>query len=188
MHAEQAEEIDEVKFRDLALMDGESVDSTLNFGNGRGDGEAAGADVIVLTDKRVIQIGSNGRSHNVTFVSLKDVDTVEVTKHKKGYSGYVWGALAVVVAIGVWQVWDSPTWSPLAALAVLFMGIYLAVDHVISPGATQATFRAGASVLQYGIGKDEQSAEAYAFINRLFQLKIDAERDGVMSSGRFSPR
>ena len=188
MSAEETVEIDEPKFQELVLMDGESVDSTLNTGNGRSDGEATGADVIVLTDKRVIQIGSNGRSHHVTFVSLKDVDTVEVTKHRKGHGGYVWGALAVLVSVGVWRLWDSPTWSPLAALAVLFMGIYLVVDHVISPGATQAIFRAGASVLQYDIGKDEQSAEAYTFISRLFQLKGDAERDGVTGRGRFSPR
>lgn len=188
MRVEDPVGIGNLRFRELPLMDGEHVDSILNVSNVKNAGEDSGADVIVLTNKRIIQTGSDRRVQKVIFTSLKDVDTIEVTRHSKGYGGYVWGVLAVVASLGIWQVWDSTTWSPIIALAVLLVGVYLVVDHVITPRSNQAMFKTSASTLQCDIDKEENSVQVYTFINRLFQLKTDIERNVNSDSRYFSPR
>ena len=178
-------DLERLGFGDLSLIDGEQIDTALDLTNGRSGEDATASNVILLTDRRVIHLNTNGRTRGVVFASLQDMDTVEIASEGHGYSGFVWGGLAFVVAFFLWQVWDHPIGSALAAGVVALMGVYLIVDQWLTPGILRATFNAGPSKLQCGIGSEPASKELYGFINRLFQLKGE---DGTRPPRTFSPR
>ena len=165
-------EIEKLGFRDVSMMDGERVQSSLNLNQGHTEESDADANVVFLTDKRVIHLSTNGPSREAVFMSLRDISTVEVTAERRGgYAGYVWGGLAVVVALLLWFVWDNPPWSYLASMVVVAMGVYLVFDHLQSTNMMTATFRTGSNQLRLTFKNADQSGEVYSFINHVFQLK-----------------
>jgi hypothetical protein len=172
----------------VALMEGEAFDSALNLREGRDGGSAPPSGLVVLTDKRVIQFTSTSRRQDSAYVALQDIDSVEVTSHRRGYAAYVWGGLALLVALMVWRTWADSVWSVPAALAVAFMGAYLVVDHLFSSGASQAIFRAGASRIQCDIGDGLAPDQVHIFVNRLFELKANSQGQTARRSRTFSPR
>ena len=178
-------DLNELGFGDLSLMDGERIDSAINLGDGEKGVPSRYPELVLLTDQRVIHLNANGRSRKAVFVSLRDIDAVEVeAKRQSGYGALVWGVLAFFVAIAVWRVWGNPWGSALGAIAVALMGVYLVVDRLTSSDTMRAAFRAGSSQILCSPNGDEALRETYALVNRLHQLRAEGGRDGAS----FAPR
>ncbi len=176
-------------FTGVSLMDGESVDSALNLPNGAADEHDGAAEIVLLTDRRLIRLSAGGRRREATFVSLYDIEAVEVASERSsGVAGYLWGGLAFLVALLTWRVWDNPVWSGVVAGIVALMGVYLIVDYALSPAAVRATFKVGGSEFDCGLNGSEASEEINGFVNRLFALK---DAGGVVQQSQsrdFAPR
>lgn len=179
-------EIAELGLRDVSLMEGERIDSALNLSDGSGEVSAADRNMILLTDRRVIRLEQGWRRRKAAYVSLQDIDAVEVTRDR-GYSPFVWGALALIVAVSIWQVWDHAVGSVVGPVVVVLMGAYLVADHWLSPGRLKAIFRAGSAQLSCGIGIDDTSSDVQSFVNRLFQVKAE-EAEDPRPTRVFAPR
>ena len=180
-------ELEELGFGDVGLIDGERIDSTLDLRDGAVEEGAPAPEVVVLTDRRVIHLSANGRRRSAMFVSLKDVEAVEIASERTGYGGFIWGALALLVAVMLYLTWDEPVWSLLAAVAVALLGAYLVVDQMLTPATVRASFKAGASELKCGLHGPDASRGAHTFVNRLFELKA-AEAGGDARLRNFAPR
>lgn len=159
------------------MMDGERFVRALGLADGEGSASSVDGDVILLTDRRVVHLRSAGSNRKTVFVPLAGVAAVEVSAERSGYGGYVWGALAFVIAWLLWSTWDAPLWSGVAAVAVGLMGIYMIVDQFYSPSLVRATFKTSSSELSCGIRRADATAEVYDFVNRMFQLKGEDTED-----------
>ena len=163
---------EKVDLGEFALMDGERVDFTLHLRDGVADADAKGTDDLMLTDRRLIHLNVNGRSRRASFVSIQDITAIDISSERAGgLAGYLWGGLALFVAVMVWRVWDHPVGSVVAAVSVAGMGIYLVLDRLLSPSGVRASFRAGTAVLQLSIRSPKAAGDIHGFVNRLFQLK-----------------
>lgn len=165
-------QLDTLDLDGVTLLDGERVRSALNLEDGTDRPRATGSEVLLLTDRRVIQFAADGRSSNTAFLSLQDVEAVDITSLRTGgWGAYVWGALAFVVAVMVWVSWDNAVGSFLVSATVALMGLWLVIDRATTPGALQATFKSGATEISCGINGNTTPEEAQQFVNRLFELK-----------------
>ncbi len=147
---------------EIGLSDGESVDSSVTDRD---------HNVVLLTNKRVVQVRGKSGRREATFICLENIDSVDVSRDRKGYGAYVWGVAAFLVAIGIYAVWDHPAGRIAAALAVAAMGAFLVVDHLITPKSVTTTFRAGSSMLQCSMTGSRALREMYVLVNSLFRLK-----------------
>ena len=168
----------------ISLIEGERVDSTISLNGTRG---RDGSDTLVLTDRRLIHVGSAGRSRTASFLSLADVTAVEVTStRRRSLLGLAWAAAALLIAFAVWSMWDHQVFSALAAAVLAGMGIYLAVDRLWGYDSVRANFRSTQE--QIGISVKDAGGEASAQIDsltaRIFEMK-DAAGPGVR---KFAPR
>lgn len=179
-------ELDEYGFGDVRLMEGERVDSSLNLSDG-GIGDS-GADVMLLTDKRIIHLHGDGRSRNASFASIQDIDAVETSSQAEGRSGYIWGAMAFAVAVLLYVVIDHPVGRIAAAVIVALMGVYLVADQLMEPAKRSVIFKAASSQLGCSLGSECPSGDVYAFINRVFELKEENGSEGSSRAKRFAPR
>ncbi len=167
---------------EMVMMDGERVDATLDLVDSR-DGDPDRADNLVLTELRLIHVSSNGHRMQTFFVSIQDITAIDVLSQRSlGLIGYVWGALALVVALAVWQAWDNPVGSAIAGLALAAMGVYLVVDRLRSPSRVQARFRASDTEFTYNVNGPTAIEDTYEFVNKLFLRKEH------FRSRTFSPR
>ena len=174
-------------FRETGLMDGERIDSALSLTEGLGVDHAGDSDVILLTDRRIIQVHADSRSQKAVFLSIRGIDSIEITANREGYRAFLWGAVSLFVAVMLWRLWDHEVGSALGAVAVALMGAYLVVDRLMSAGNVRARFRAGSSQIQFDLRGDRASRDVYAFASRLFELKEERGKD----NGRpmtFAPR
>ena len=168
----------------ISLIEGERVDSTISLDGMRGKDRSA---TLVLTDRRLIHIGAAGLDRTSSFVSIADVTSVEVTNtRRRSLTGLAWAAAALLIAAIVWSIWDHAIFSPLAAVVLAGMGIYLAVDRLWGYDSVRATFRSAQE--QIGISIEDAGGEASAQIHtlatRLFELK-DGAGPGIR---KFAPR
>jgi len=178
-------EIEKAAPMEFVLMDGERLDSKLELRDGMA--EPDDGSYMMLTDRRLIQLNGDGRRGGVSFVALEDVTAIDVqSEQESNRAGYLWGAVALIVALLLWRTWDQPLWSALAGLAVAAMGVYLIVDRRTSPPGALATFQAGSAVLRFKSRRADAAADMYRFVNRLFQLKGEAGERG--RPRKFSPR
>ena len=185
-------DLEELGFSDMNLSEGEHLHSTLNLENGESAADGY-SDVILLTSKRVIHLNANGKRREAVFLSLSDIDSVEVASERRGYGAFVWGGLAFFVAIMLWNIWDHQVGRVLGAAGVASMGVYLIMDHLLSPPKVHASFRTGSSLVRFGLKSAQASKDIYAFVNQLFQLKDgQAEQTVKEEEGRrptdFAPR
>ena len=160
---------------EIGLSDGESVDSAVDLKGEKGGATDRSPNVVLLTNRRVIHFQGSGDRRETTFVCLESIDSVEISKERKGYGAYVWGVVAFLVAAGIYSVWDQPIGRIAGALAIAAMGVFLIVDHLITPNGVKATFRAGSSVLQCALTDSRALQEMYVLVNGLFSLKDRAE-------------
>ncbi len=160
---------------EIGLSDGESVDGAVSLKSGWGNGRR-NPDVVVLTNKRVIRARGSGKRRETTFVCLEKIDSVEISRERKGYGGYVWGIVAFLVAVGIFNIWDHEIGRLAGSLAVAAMGVFLIVDHLSAPNGVRATFRAGSSALQCPVRGRRTLEEMHALVDSLFRLR-DRERE-----------
>ena len=160
---------------EISLSDGESVDSAVDLKGEKGGATDRNPAVVVLTNKRIIYVQGSGERRDTTFVCLEKIDSVEISRERKGYGAYVWGVVAFLVAAGIYSVWDQPIGRIAGALAIAAMGVFLIVNHLITPNGVKATFRAGSSVLQCALTDSRALQEMYVLVNGLFSLKGRAE-------------
>lgn len=181
-------EIEKLGLRDVTLMAGERIDSGLNLRDEHSGDTSEVPEAIVLTDRRLIHVNGDDRSRKSVFVSLQDIDAIEITNERpRGYGAYAWAGMAFIAAIFVWRTWDHPLGSGLGAIAVAFMGVYLVADHLLSPRRVLATFRAGYAQLQCSIDGKQAPAGVHAFVNRVFELKEERAKDRTQRPGGFTP-
>jgi len=178
---------DQFGFRDFALLEGETIEAAIDLAGGGRNGLVARPEAMLLTPQRVIHIEGNGRRRRAVFASLQDIDAVEIGYQREGNGGFIWAALAVVVAILLYFVIDSTPGSIAAGVIVTLMGAYLMVDQILSPGKSQLVFRAGTSEVRCQLKANPSSDDIQAFINQVFQFKADSHRDYARGD-RFSPR
>ena len=164
-------DIGDLGLEGVSLMDGESIEFALNVTEEARGGSRANHNVVVLTNKRVLQLKADTRRRAAVFVSLDDIHAVEITTEQRGLSGFIWGGLALFVALMLWLTWDHPVGSVAGALAVALMGVYLIVDQLVSPSRYLATFKIGTSQIECGLSLDTPSEEIHGFVRRLFELR-----------------
>ena len=185
-------EIEKLGIHEITLMDEERIEASLNLSDGRRDAPPADTELVLLTGRRIIHLAAKGGRRKAVFASIQDVDSAEVTRESTGYGGYVWGVVAFFVAVMLWQVGDHPLGSPLAALAVALMGVYLIIDHRLSPRTMRARFTTGSTTVECGVEGAQAAQEIYGLVNRLFQLKDEgdgkASRQEPLARGDFAPR
>lgn len=180
-------ELEQFGFKDISLMNGERVDSSLRLAaDGAGDSSIE-PEVLLLTDRRVIHLQGNGKRRRAIFASIGNINAVEVSVAKDGNGTYVWAALALVVAVLLFIVIDNTIGRIVGPLVVALMGIYLIVDQRLSPGRPMLTFKAGSSELRVELKSEQASSDIYAFINRLFQLKEQRSHGNYYNSRPFAP-
>ena len=168
----------------ISLIEGESVDSAISLDGMRGKDRSS---TLVLTDRRLIHIGTAGRNRTASFLSITDVTSVEVMNiRRRSLTGLAWAVAALLVASIVWSIWDHAIFSPLAAAVLAGMGIYLAVDRLWGYDSVTATFSSAQE--QIGISIEdaggETSAQFHTLATRLFELKDTAGPD----FRKFAPR
>jgi hypothetical protein len=173
-------------FDDISLMDGEHVESSLELADDSDD--SAEPEVILLTDRRVIHLGGNSNRRKAAFASLSDIAIVDVTTQREGIGAFIWAGLAVFVAFMLWQVIEHPLGSAAAGIIVALMGVYLIVDHIMTPGRPVVTFKVGSAEFRANLKGERASSDIYAFINRLFQLKDENGLGSYSRSKHFAPR
>ena len=178
-------QMDKTAPTEIALMEGERIDARLELRDGLA--EPDDGTYMVLTDRRLIHMHGDGRRGGVSFVALQDVTAIDVRSEREtGLGGYVWGTLALIVAVLLWRTWEEPLWSAVAGLAVAAMGVYLVVDRRLTPPGVLAVFRAGSDVLRFKSNRADAAPDIYGFVNRLFQLKDEGGEGG--RPRRFAPR
>ena len=187
MSAETRLRLDQIELGNVSLMDGERMDSALSL-----DGEAKEfteePDCVLLTDRRVIRVRGNGARRRAEFASLVDIDTVETVVEREGRGMLLWAALAFVIAVVLILVIDQAVGRIVAPLIVAFLGVYLIVDHVTSPGKPFVIFNAGSAQIRCEFRTKRSPEEISVFINRLFQLKSENGLPGPYRPDRFAPR
>ena len=109
---------------EIGLSDGESVDSAVDLKGEKGGATDRSPNVVLLTNKRVIHFQGSCDRRETTFVCLESIDSVEISRERKGYGAYVWGVVAFLVAAGIYSVWDQPIGRIAGALAIAAMGVF----------------------------------------------------------------
>ena len=171
----------------LPLMPEERVDSVFDVDRGVADGEREPSEALILTSRRIIHVKGRGGRRRVVFLPLRNVDAIEIMRQPLGYSTFVWAALAVVVAVLVWQVWEYAL-APLASLIVIGMGAYLVVDRFLSLQHLYVVVTSGSSQVRLELRSKDASRHIHDFTTRVFQLQEEVATGGPPGQIRFPPR
>ena len=182
-------------FDGLSLLEGERVETTLNLlgeTEDPKDGDVSktarwkwgknppDADLLVLTDRRLIHLVYNASERESAFVSLSAVSAVRMDARRPGRTaGFVWGGISLVAAALLWAVWDQPVLDVAAAGTVVLMGLYILLDYVMAPHVVQMTISAGLSQMTMGVHGSISTQRMNDFANRVFEAKASAQYPGV---------
>ena len=181
------EQLDESDLGPLTLMDGERLHTVLHLKNGLTDGPVVHPDALLLTDRRVVHLHSNGRRSKAEFASINDVATVNVSVERQGYGPFLWAILAVIAAVFLWSLIDNPIGSYAASIAVALLGVYLVADRLAQPKTALVTFDLPSAQLQSPLKGDRAMSDVYIFIARLYQLKDRPDQQTSRHSHGFPP-
>lgn len=151
----------------LILMDSEYTESTLNLSTKK----SKTRNILVLTNRRVIQIGGVSQQQNMAFIALKDINSATIQPERRGFRGYVWGALSLLIAVILWTNWNQPIGSVIVPIIVVLMGIYLVLDHVLSAKNLVVSFYSGPYSISGKVEESIPSENLTRFVNRIFELK-----------------
>ena len=100
-------QLTEYGFSGMTLMNGEHVECAINLAKPSGRLKSKNAETVVLTDKRVIHLKGVGKGYCMVIAGIHDVDSVEVTAVRHGYSVYAWAALAFCLGMILFVTIDS---------------------------------------------------------------------------------
>jgi hypothetical protein len=169
------------------LMEGERVVSALSsMSDGRGPDVTDS--IVLLTNSRVIHLPGSDSRRGTAFAAIDDIDAVEIVTEGQGKGGYVWAALAFLVATLLYFVIDSLPYRIVGTILTALMGVYLIGDQLTRGGTSALLFKAGQADLRCDLDGDGTSEEVLTFINGLFRLKSRNGPPGVSRSDRFAPR
>jgi hypothetical protein len=171
----------------MTLMDGERVAFAINMTDSAGKPSSKHPEALLLTDSRIIHLSGNQKERKAVIAAVNDVESVEITSNREGYSAYLWAALAVVLSIVLFGTIDNTGVKLASSAIVLLMGVYLVVSQMTEPGKPMVIFRAGGSEITWGYENGENSDDVHAFINRLYQLKASSVNHSV-GPASFAPR
>lgn len=152
---------------ELILMDSEYTESTLNLSTKK----SKTRHILVLTNRRVIQIGEVSRQRSMAFIALKDINSATIQPERRGFRGYVWGALSLLIAVILWTNWNQPIGSVIVPIIVVLMGIYLVLDHILSAKNLVVSFYSGPYSISGKVEESIPSENLTRFVNRVFELK-----------------
>ena len=172
---------------DLTLMPEERVDCVFDVNRGVTDGVREPAEALFLTSRRIIHVRGRGTRRRLVFLSLRNVDAIEIVRQPLSQGVFIWAALAVVVAVLIWQVWEHGL-APLASLVVLGMGAYLVVDRLLALQHLHVVLTSGASQVRLELRSKRASRDIHDFTTRVFQLQEEAATGGPPGAIRFPPR
>jgi hypothetical protein len=180
-------ELTEFGFGGVTLMDGERVAFAINMADSAGRPSSRRPEALLLTDSRIIHLSGGEKQRRAVMAAVKDVEAVEITASRQGYSAYLWAALAVVLSIVMFGTIENTGVKLASSAIVLLMGVYLVVSQVTEPGNPMVVFRAGGSEIQWEFDSGENSEDVNSFINRLYQIKESSvNHSGAPAS--FAPR
>ena len=156
--------------QNLPLMDGESPDAA--FGERSGlDGESSRErNALLLTDRRVVRLSRANRGVTTTFLALEDVVTAEVFHRPRSVRRLFRMAILLAGAGAALLAFDSAIVGQVLA-AVLALGALHHLYQFVSVSREGIIQFRGAQqelVMPYRGPRVEQ---AYALVNRFFQLK-----------------
>ena len=189
-HADRAEPVSDAALSslgDLTLMPEERVDCVFDVRRGVTDGGPEPSEALFLTSRRIIHARGRGAGRRLVFLSLRNVDAIEIMRQPLGFGAFVWAALAAVVAVLVWQVWEHGL-APLASLIVLAMGAYLVVDRLLSAQNLYVVLTSGASQVRLEMRSKQAARDIHDFTTRVFQLQEEAATAGPPGLIRWPPR
>ena len=172
---------------DLTLMPEERVDCVFDMHRGMTDGSREPSEALFLTSRRIVHASGRGGRRRLALLSLRNVDAIEIMRQPLGYGTFIWAALAAVVAVLVWQVWDHGL-APLASLVVLGMGAYIVVDRLLSLQHLYVIVTAGASQVRLELKSKNAARDIHDFTTRVFQLQEEAATGGPPGVIRWPPR
>ena len=171
----------------LPLMPEERVDSVFDVDRGATDGEREPSEALFLTSRRIIHVRGRGGRRHFALLPLRNIDAIEIMRQPLGYGSFVWAALAVVVAILIWQVWEYAL-APLASLTVIGMGAYLVVDRFLALQHLYVVVTSGSSQVRLELRSKDASRDIHDFISRVLQLQEEAATGGPPDQIRWPPR
>ncbi len=189
-HADRAESPSDATLSssgELTLMPEERVDCVFDVNRGMTDGGREPFEALYLTSSRIIHARGRGGRRRLVFLSLRNVDAIEITRQPLGFGAFLWGALAAVVAVLIWQLWEHSL-TPLASLIALGMGAYLIVDRILSLQHLYVVLAAGASQVRLELRSKAASRDIHDFTTRVFQLQEEAATGGTPGVIRWPPR
>ena len=179
-HADRAESPSEATLSspgDLTLMPEERIDCVFDVNRGVTDGVRQPSEALFLTSRRIIHVMGRAGRRRLVFLALPNVDAIEITRQPLGLGTFLWAAIAAVVAVLIWQVWEHNL-APLASLIVVGMGAYLVVDRLLSLQHLHVVLTSGASQVRIELRSKSAARDIHDFTTRVFQLQEEAATGG----------
>lgn len=179
-HADRAESPSDAapsSLGDLTLMPEERVDCVFDVDRGVADGGPEASEALFLTSRRIIHARGRAGRRRLVFLSLRNIDAIEIMRQPLSLGAFLWAALAAVVAVIIWQVWEHNL-APLASLIVVGMGAYLVVDRFLSLQHLHVVLTAGASQVRLELRSKAAARDIRDFTTRVFQLQEQAATGG----------
>jgi hypothetical protein len=168
----------------VALLAEESVDSTFHLKDGLTSENQDLSDVLLLTNLRIIYLKGKPGRQRVQSLPLDKLDSLEVSNQSEGYGSLVWAALAGLVALMIWGIWDHRL-APVAALTVFAMGAYLVIDRLVFSAGCHAVISAGSSPMKVEINSEPAERDIDQFVDRIFLLRQEIVNRALYSGIRF---
>ena len=168
-------------------MPEERVDCVFDVDRGVTDGGTEPSEALFLTSRRIIHLRGRGARRRSVFLSLRNVDAIEIMRQPLGLGAFLWAALSAVVAVLIWQLWEHGL-APLASLIVVGMGAYLVVDRILSLQHLYVVVTAGASQVRLELRSKNAARDIHDFTTRVFQLQEEAATGSPPGLIRWPPR
>ncbi len=156
----------------IGLIEGEHVDMAVGSNGEDSRRSWRTRDVLLLTNRRVIQIGGG---HSAKAALIGDIESVEIVPSREGYSAFAWAGVSVVLSLVLYSMIDHSLGKIAAPLIVLGMGIYLIVNRMIDSGQSAVVFRTAGSEIEWHFDAKRDVGEVRQLVNRLFCAKLESK-------------
>ena len=180
--------LEQGRVRGVTLMAKEEIQASLGISEGEDSNDGDG-EVVVLTDRRVIQITGSESRRRTSFAAIEDISAVEINRQPTGgYGSFVWAGLAFIVSAALWRIIENQTISIGAAIIVAIMGVYLIYDRLTSGGEHVLVFKTSGAEIRIDLNGEQNQVAAEALTTRMFELKADRSLSKYARANSFAPR
>ena len=181
-------ELTQGRVRGVTLMAYEEIQASLGISEGD-DSNGGDGEVVVLTDRRVIQVSGSESRRRTSFAAIEDISAVEITQQPTGgYGSFVWAGLAFIASAALWRIIENQTISIGAAVIVALLGVYLIHDRLSSGGEHVLVFKTSGAEIRIDLKGEQSQEEAEALITRMFELKAERILSKYARANSFAPR